>query len=144
MNPREVHESISFVLTITQSNAWVLCYKAVLRNWRILNIVWVGVIGNLIVIVPQRGDESKLVGRIYVENQRAEATVPVGSVVNHLRNGCLQAEITSVPVHTGVIGETLGVFFFALLRTRLAALFPYTTLFRFGVDAISNHAIDNP
>src|SRR5579864_482597 len=107
--PGKIRESVAFMLAVTESNAGVLGREVIPRTRCVLEIVRVGVVRDLVVVLPQRGHEAQLVGRVKVEDQRAEAAVTVRSVMYDLSNGWLQAQITPVPVHAGIVGETLGV-----------------------------------
>src|ERR1700719_1824217 len=109
MYPGKVHKGIGLVLAITEPDAWVLRCAAIRRAWRVLDVVWVGIIRNLVVVPAQRGHKPKLVGRIDVEHQGAEATIPILGIVNDLRNRRLQAQIASIPVYAGIVGKSLGV-----------------------------------
>jgi hypothetical protein len=68
-----------------------------------------GINGNLIVILPQRGDHSKLVGGTGVEYERGEATKTVLCVVNNLANGRLQTEAAAIGTEAPVVSEALSV-----------------------------------
>ena len=85
-DPGKVHKGVALMLTITEPDAWVLRREVVRSNGSVLDIVRVGIVRNLIVVLAQRGNEAELVGRIEVENQRAKASIPIGGIVNHLRN----------------------------------------------------------
>src|ERR1022692_3366690 len=75
----------------------------------VLDVIGEGVVGNLIVILAQRGHEAQLVGGIDIENEGAEAAVAIFRVVNHLQNRRLDAEIAAVGVDAGIVGEAFGV-----------------------------------
>src|SRR5260370_13063005 len=67
--PRKVHKGIAFMLAITEPDAWVLRYPAILTDWRVLAVVRVGIIRNLVVVPAQRRHETELVRRIKFETQ---------------------------------------------------------------------------
>src|SRR6266853_6644225 len=121
------------MLAITEPDAWVLRYAAILNDWPVLDVVWVGIIRNLVVVPAQRSHEPELVRRIDVENQGAEAPVPILGIVDYLRNRWLQTQIASIPVHTGVVCKTLGVTPKAHLRIGLVKASPAENYFRFIV-----------
>src|SRR6266478_1886669 len=91
--PGKVHEGVTFMLAITEPDTWVLRHAAILSNWRVLDVVRVGIIRNLVVVSTQRGHEAELVGRIDVENQGPKPPIAIRGIVNHLRNGWLQTQI---------------------------------------------------
>src|ERR1700674_933062 len=59
--PGKVDKRIAFMLAITESNAWVLSFKAILGDWRVLDVVRIGIIRDLVIVPAQRGHEPKLV-----------------------------------------------------------------------------------
>ena len=100
MNPGKIHDRIGFVIGVAQATA---------VEEGTLQVVEVGVVGNLVIIPAQRSDQAKLVRGIDVEDQRAEATVAVGRVMNDLRDRRFNAQIAAIGVDAGIVGEALGV-----------------------------------
>ena len=105
MNPGKVHKGVALMLTITEPDAWILRGEVVFRDGRVLDIVRVGIIRNLVVVLAQGSHQAKLIGGIDVKNQGAESSITIRGIVNHLRNGRLQAQIAAVAVDAGVVGE---------------------------------------
>ena len=100
VHPGSIQDRVALVLPVAQAAAVVL---------GILKVVRIRIVGDLVVVLAQRGHQAQLVRRVGVEDQRGEAAISVLSIVDHLRNGRLQSQIAAVAVHAGVVGKALGM-----------------------------------
>ena len=103
VDPGKIHDRVGFVVGVAQADAVDIAVNVLHESLKY------GIVGNLVVILAQRSHEAQLVRGIDVEDQRAEAAVAVGGIVNDLRDRRLDAEIAAVAVDAGVVGEALGV-----------------------------------
>ena len=71
----------------------------------VLDVVGIGIVGDLVIVAAVGGDEAELVGGIDIVNEVSEAADAVDGIVHDLGNGRLQSEIAAVAVDAGVIGE---------------------------------------
>src|SRR6202521_3799602 len=116
-DPSEVHKCVSFVFAITLENAsrnsaggrWrrAWCDGRDLDGSRsavdLVNLA--GRNWNLIVIPARRDDQSQLVFRVDVKNQRGESAKAILRVMNYLGRGRLEPEIAAVSIQAGVEGK---------------------------------------
>src|ERR1700674_1668806 len=107
------------MVAVAKAEAGVLRSEVVPGYGSVLKVVRKRIVGDLVVVLAQRGNETQLIGRVYVKNQGPETAVAIGGIVHHFRNRRLQAEIRAVPIHTGVVSETLRVTTEAELIVRL-------------------------
>ena len=75
----------------------------------VFEVVGIGIVGDLVIVAAEGGDEAELVGGIDVVDEVSEAADAVDGIVHDLGNGRLQSEIAAVAVDAGVIGEAAGV-----------------------------------
>ena len=100
---------IGFVIAVTKTDAGILRRKSIRGDGRIFDVVGIRIVGNLVIVLAQRSNETQLVGRIDVEDERSEAAVSVVRVVNDLRNRRLNPEIAAIAVYAGIVSEPFGV-----------------------------------
>jgi len=70
---------------------------------------WVGVDGDLVIVLAQGCDHTILVPGIAIEDEGGESSVAVGRVVKNGRNRGLKSVIASIPVQAGIVSKSLGV-----------------------------------
>src|ERR1700686_3967146 len=109
MYPGKIHDSVGFMIAIAKTDARILRNKSVGCNWRILDVVGIGVIRNLVIVPAQRGYEAQLVRRVDIKDERPESSVSIFGVMHHLRNRRLSPEVAAVGIETGIVSESLGV-----------------------------------
>src|SRR5580698_6958196 len=100
MDPRESNVAIRFPLAIAQSEAG----KDLISDG-----AGIRVYGNLIIILAQRTNHSKLVFWINIEDERPEPSIAIVRIVDHLRDGRLQSEVAAISVQAGVVSKSLCV-----------------------------------
>ena len=70
--------------------------------------VGIRVDGNLVIILPQRSDQPKLVPGIGVEDEGGESSVAVFRIMKNLRDGGLEPVIAAVSVQADVVSKSLA------------------------------------
>jgi len=100
VNPGEDHKPVRLRLVVAQPAGIELL---------ILEVVRVGIVGNLIVVPAQLGIEPKLVFLAQVVDQRGESAEAVLGVVENLRDRGFQPQVTAIGIQTGIVGESLRV-----------------------------------
>src|ERR1019366_4363929 len=68
-----------------------------------------GVVGDLIIVAPQSGDEAELVIGVGVVDERCHAAESPGAIVQNGRAWRFEAVVAPVAVHACVVGELFGV-----------------------------------
>src|ERR1039458_8332896 len=96
VEPGKNHEPVALRLIVAQTAGIELL---------VLEVVRVGIVGNLIIIPTHLGIEPKLILRAQVVDERGELAEAVLRVVEGLRDGCLETEVAAVAIQTGIVGE---------------------------------------
>ena len=111
MHPGKIQDRVGFAIAVAQADAGVLrvVVSVGARRCAVLKVTGKGIVGDLVEVFAQRGDQAKLVRGIDVEDERSEAAVAVFGVMHNLRHGGLDAEIAAIAVDAGVVGKALGV-----------------------------------
>src|SRR3954468_23645966 len=109
VHPGEIRQCVRLAVSVSKTDAWVLCLKTVRRAWRIFNVIGKGIIGNLVIIPAERSHKPKLVRRVWIEDQRSETAVAIFGVMDNLRHRRFNSQIAAICVHAGVVGESFGV-----------------------------------
>src|ERR1700722_17199369 len=100
VKPGEGGNGVGFVLAVAEADGLELL---------VAYAVGVGVVGDLEVVGAELGDEAELVFRGAVVEQRCEAAVAVGGVVDYDSCGRGEAVVAAVAVEAGVVGELFCV-----------------------------------
>src|SRR5450432_8788 len=68
VDPGKIHNGIRLVVAITKIEAGVLPRQLAIGQ-SILDIIGIGIVGNLVIVLAQRSDEAQLIGWIDVKDE---------------------------------------------------------------------------
>src|SRR5439155_10304856 len=91
-HPGEIDEGVALVLSVANSRR-----------------LEIEIIGNLIVVAAQRGDQPQLVNAGGIEDQRSEIAQPGPAIVQDFGDRGLQPILAAIAAHAGVVGKAIAV-----------------------------------